>query len=498
MEADREQAKAIADWLGGQGIQVELLPESGLTGPATGQPPEARILRLWTRAAQRFWADRPMEQVESIANGLLLRTEEIDLPAAGSGRGQVLDWWDWSRLEVSPRAGPLLENLKRWLEGGEIEPEPESGLPQPDTLYSKEIDGLLVEIDDPATEPPRRLEISDRLAELGDPRPGVGVIEIEVPVENAADSKKAPKIPPSPQPESSPAVQLLLDEIDNPKTEPPRRLEIGDELERLDDPRKGVGLDENGLPDIDWVEIPDGPFIYQNGERRELPAFWISRYPVTNRQFRSFIDASGYKQGGRLKQALNRPSGQEKGLWYDLKRPKPTQSRWPQGNRPRTNIDWYEAVAFTRWLSVGLGHKEGAVRLPTEYEWEKAARGPEGLIYPWGESYQSGFANIDETGRKDGPWYLEQTTAVGLYPHSRSPYEVEDLSGTVWEWCLNLYGDPGMVAADASGALRALRGGSWIDSSDGARADDRDRDRPYGRSSRGGFRVLSSVPIGVR
>ena len=62
-------------------------------------------------------------------------------------------------------------------------------------------------------------------------------------------------------------------------------------MDRLGDPRPGVGLDENGLPDIDWVEIPAGPFIYQDGETRELPGFLISRYPITNRQYQAFVDA---------------------------------------------------------------------------------------------------------------------------------------------------------------------------------------------------------------
>lgn len=65
---------------------------------------------------------------------------------------------------------------------------------------------------------------------------------------------------------------------------------------------------------------------------------------------------------------------------------------------------WYEAVAFTRWLAAFFGVSEGSVRLPTEVEWEKAARGPEDLVYPWGNEYQSGFANIDETEHKDGPF----------------------------------------------------------------------------------------------
>ena len=118
------------------------------------------------------------------------------------------------------------------------------------------------------------------------------------------------------------------------------------------------------IPDIDWVEIPQGPFIYQDGETRELPAFWITRYLVTNEQYQTFVDDNGYA---------------EPRWWQELNRPEPEASRWTQPNRPRTNVDWYEAVAFSRWLNARLGLPEGSIRLPTELEWEKAARGEKGL-----------------------------------------------------------------------------------------------------------------------
>ena len=91
------------------------------------------------------------------------------------------------------------------------------------------------------------------------------------------------------------------------------------------------------LPDIDWVLIPGGEFVYQQGERRTLPPFRIARYPVTNVQYQTFIDARGYDDDR---------------WWSGLERPEPEASRWPQANRPRTNVNRYEAVAFTRWLSA--------------------------------------------------------------------------------------------------------------------------------------------------
>ncbi len=545
-KADKDQAQAIADWLKAQGVDAELFEESASSAsPSSAEPKPTKVVRLWTQAAHRYWAGRPALEAEAVAEGLLLLIEDVDLPQLGTGLGHVLDWRDWRSLDASPQARKLLDNLRRWRDGGEIEPESlsktdsvsktesVSGDAQGGGEFSPEIQSLLAEIDNPDTPPPRRLEIGDCLAELGDPRPGVGVVEIEVPVQSSDARSQAPaweRDPSavgansfafedsssgrmnSPLQEGSsikqgedafpPQIQALLDEINNPATEPPRRLEIGDELDKLGDPRRGVGLDANGLPDIDWVEIPGGPFIYQNGETRELPTYWISRYPVTNRQFQAFIDAGGYQKPaakrGKAKALLDKLTGHSEenpDWWKDLQQPQPAKSTWPQGNRPRTDVDWYEAVAFTRWLSAALGLPAKTIQLPFEMEWEKAARGEHGLIYPWGNEYQSGFANIDEKSGNAGKWYLEQTTAVGLYPHGRSPYEVEDMAGTVWEWCLNKYEKPDMTKADTSGDSRVLRGGSWFYYLGLARAVFRSWGDPDARGYFGGFRVLSSVPI---
>jgi len=234
------------------------------------------------------------------------------------------------------------------------------------------------------------------------------------------------------------------------------------------------------IPDIAWVEIPGGPFLYQQGETRELPTFWIARYPITNLQYQTFIDDGGYR---------------EERWWDGLKRPEPREPRWKQANRPRTDVDWYEAVAFSRWLCVRLDLKAGSMRLPTEEEWERAARGAEGLAYPWGGEYQLGYANVDENEREDGPWYLQQTTAVGVYPHGRSQEGVDDLAGTVWEWCLNNYDKPEQTDVDDSEDLRVVHGGAWISNPDAARADHRGSMRPVDRDNSVGFRLLSSVPI---
>ncbi|MEN8177601.1 MAG: SUMF1/EgtB/PvdO family nonheme iron enzyme [Pseudomonadota bacterium] len=232
------------------------------------------------------------------------------------------------------------------------------------------------------------------------------------------------------------------------------------------------------LPDIDWVEIPAGLFIYGEGEEQQeidLDLFQISRYPITNSQYQCFIDAGGYE---------------EERWWQDLIKPEPEKSTWEQPNRPRTDVDWYEAVAFTRWLSAQLNQP---IRLPTEQEWEKAARDADGRQYPWGNEYINGYANVDESEEKGE--YLKQTTAVGLYPLDKSPYGVRDMAGNVWEWCLNKYKHPEQIEPDTSGDSRVLRGGSWIYNPGNARAANRYRDLPDYRNYDGGFRVVLSAPI---
>ena len=247
----------------------------------------------------------------------------------------------------------------------------------------------------------------------------------------------------------------------------------------LDD-RLGVGLDDIGLPDIDWVEIAAGPFRYgENKRARELPAFYISRFPITNVQFQVFVDDGGYES---------------KAPWWEILAEQfdsPDHPRWTESNRPRESISWFEAIAYCRWLSSVLGFE---VRLPSEIEWEKATRGTDGREYPWGSGYRAGFANINETRVDAGPTFLGQTTAVGLYPQAASPSGVEDLVGNVWEWCLNEYRAPDSAGLVGT-ASRVLRGGSWDGSPDVARALYRGGDGPGNRLENVGFRVVCASPI---
>jgi len=169
-------------------------------------------------------------------------------------------------------------------------------------------------------------------------------------------------------------------------------------------------------------------------------------------------------------------------------------------NQPVIGVSWYEACAYAAWLTEIL-QKQGTIlereeiRLPTEAEWEKAARGTSGRLWTWGNLWNSSHANSLE-GR------VMQPTAVGAYPQNKSPYGVEDMIGNVWEWCMDWYNeneyrerirkevkDPDGAK---SGNARVLRGGSWYDNRNLARCAFRRRAVPDYFGSNLGFRLVCS------
>lgn len=259
---------------------------------------------------------------------------------------------------------------------------------------------------------------------------------------------------------------------------------------------------------MEFVEIPRGVLVMGDNRLRdaapqhriEINAFAIGKYPVTNADLAEFIAAGGYAtetywtamgwkwQQGRLGQAAL-PA-----FWHE-----------PRLNQPRcpvVGVSWYEAVAFCNWMSEtekkvnrGTG-RQVRFRLPTEAEWEYAARGENNARnFPWGEKFERGRANTAEAG-------FGGTTPVSHFPAGVSPFGVWDLAGNVFEWTLSKWGSnwqaleyaypyraqDGREEMEGSGA-RVMRGGSWFNGYQEALCAYRSRYLAGSRGSNIGFRV---------
>lgn len=219
--------------------------------------------------------------------------------------------------------------------------------------------------------------------------------------------------------------------------------------------------------------------------------YWIARYPVTVGAFAGFIRAGGYDSADWWTAA---------GFKWCRDRVRREPDGWSEQaaftNRPVVGVSWFEAAAYTRWLDVQLRRRAGDVpenylmRLPTEAEWEKAARGFLGRRYAWGDDWDGGRANAaDSVGR---------AATVGMFPDGETPAGIQDLSGNVREWCLSAYrpypykADDGRNAADAPG-MRVLRGGSWSQGPGSARCACRCARLPDISRQDAGFRLVLSV-----
>ena len=248
------------------------------------------------------------------------------------------------------------------------------------------------------------------------------------------------------------------------------------------------------LPDEDllgFVKIPAGPFLmgsvptidplaFDNelwvGTRgtMDLPLFYISRYEVTVAQFRTFIEETGFRADGRALRA--------------------------RSDHPVVAISWTDALAYSRWLDKMLREwpqippvlgrllrDGGQVTLPSEAEWEKAARGADGRIYPWGNQPRRDRANFDGTS----------TTPVGSFECRECPFGLSDMAGNVWEWTRSPYqpypynenDDRKTLDTDA---LWVMRGGSFGDPPRNVRAATRGGADPGVRRLFIGFRIVLS------
>jgi formylglycine-generating enzyme required for sulfatase activity len=246
--------------------------------------------------------------------------------------------------------------------------------------------------------------------------------------------------------------------------------------------------------DFGWVEVPAGYFSMGSNPRRDryahdeeqpqhrlyLPAFRLAKVPVTAGQFAVFVRETGFRTAAEAEQSQQcweSPHGlQGHGLAEQV-------------DHPVTCVSWHDAQAFCRWAGV---------RLPTEAEWEKAARGTDGRLYPWGDE-------LPDPRRCNYGNLLGDTTPVGSCLAGASSYGALDMAGNVWEWTASLWGsleqgnyrypyDPadGREAPDAAESLmRIVRGGSFRDDGTRMRCAYRDWRYPFYRSDAIGFRVVA-------
>ncbi|GEM_PF-490113 len=242
---------------------------------------------------------------------------------------------------------------------------------------------------------------------------------------------------------------------------------------------------------FEWIEIPAGQVTlgkawaekaHSVGQTFKIDCFQLAKYPVTNAQFRKFIEAGGYKTDKWwTKEGLkyrNNKNWTEPRYWTD--------SQYNDNNQPVVGVSWFEAVAFCLWLNDVTDED---IMLPTEDQWQYAAQGYDGRTYPWGNDWNSDLCNnnVDEKG-------IGKTAPVTQYEgKGDSPFGIVDMAGNVWEWCLTDYDNKTNVV-ESNANIRVLRGGSWSDNYlDFFRAADRNWGTPYARDNYyGGFRISRS------
>ena len=220
---------------------------------------------------------------------------------------------------------------------------------------------------------------------------------------------------------------------------------------------------------FEMVKVPKGPFTYGEDRIRKTinHDYWIDKYPVTNEKYRAFIVADGYGN-----QAYWSPEGWKWKAKSNIAAPEYwNNTEWNKADCPVVGVSYYEAEAYAKWAGK---------RLPTEAEWEKAARGEDGRKYPWGNKFDKNKCNSIATA-------IDHTTPVIQYIDGVSPYGYHDMAGNVWEWCEDSY-------FEEKEDSRVIRGGSWDFNPDSLRVSNRYRANAGRRNNYIGFRLAQDIP----
>lgn len=235
----------------------------------------------------------------------------------------------------------------------------------------------------------------------------------------------------------------------------------------------GLYINAQTKPNIEWVSIPAGTFTMgsptseverSNNETQHqvtLSAFMMSKYEVTFEQYDLFCDVTGRK--------------------------KPGDEGWGRGKLPVINVSWDDATAFAIWMGC---------RLPTEAEWEYAARGGTSAPFNTGDNLTTSQANYNGNSpynKNSKGEYRKKTLPVGSF--AANEYGLFDMHGNVWEWCSDLYGDYSTsIQTDPKGATsgksRVRRGGGWNDRARRCRAAYRDNCTPTYQDYSIGIRLV--------
>ncbi len=277
-------------------------------------------------------------------------------------------------------------------------------------------------------------------------------------------------------------IDKMLHVMRNKKTPIKFRIIIGNLLGQLEDPRFAEpfllpemvqilpGKFTMGISDIDFKILSAKMGMYIRSEcpmhKIDLAGFSISKYPITNAQYERFVESANYS-----------PPTHWNGSRCSLR----------IANHPVVNVSWFDATKYCDWLS-SITHLQ--FRLPTEAEWEKSSHGADYCLYPWGNKFERGKANVWESG-------TEGTCPVGVFIDGASPYGVEDMVGGVWEWCSTIYKSYPYSKNDGREdsqtiSPRVLRGGAWDSNEFVARCTSRISRDPTDFDEYSGFRVIQS------